>query len=137
MIVFDVTQFRIDFPYFANVTTFQDVTLQGYWDIATLYVSDEDYGYLTGRYRERAINLMTAHMGYISMQANKGKQGKIVQSSSIDKISVSLVPPNVKSDFSFWLNQSPYGVQLLALLSAVSVGGWYVQATNINARGMR
>jgi hypothetical protein len=133
----DVAQFRIDYPYFANVTKFPDVTLEGYWDIATLYVSDEDYGYLTGRYRERAVSLMTAHMGYISESANKGKQGKIVQSSSIDKISVSLVPPNIKSDFQFWLNQSPYGVQLLALLSAISVGGWYIPATNMNARGMR
>lgn len=137
-IVFDVAAFRVAFPQFANATAYPDVTLQGYWDVAVLYVSDEaDYGRLTGAARARAIDLLTAHLAALSALIAAGRTPGIVQASTIDKVSVTLVPPPIKSDFDFWLQQTPYGLQLLALLGVHSVGGWYVNATNINARGMR
>lgn len=137
-IVFDVAAFRVAFPQFASALAFPDVTLQGYWDVAALYVSDEaDYGRLTGAARARALDLLTAHLSALSALIAAGRTPGVVQSSTIDKISVTLVPPPIKSDFDFWLQQTPYGAQLLALLGVYSSGGWYVPATNINARGMR
>jgi hypothetical protein len=137
-IVFDVAAFRLAFPQFANDTTYPDFMLQGYWDVAVLYVSDEaDYGRLTGASRARALNLLTAHLTALSVLIAAGRTPGVVQASTIDKISVTLVPPPIKSDFDYWLQQTPYGTQLLALLEVHSSGGWYVSATNINARGMR
>lgn len=137
-LVFDVAAFRVAFPQFANETTFPDVTLQGFWNVAILYVSDDaDYGRLTGDARARVLNLLTAHLAAQSARIAAGRTPGIVQSSTVDKVSVSLVPPPVKSDFDFWLQQTPYGAQLLALLSIKSAGGWYVNATAFNARGMR
>lgn len=138
LLTFDIAAFRVAFPAFANTTTYPDETLQGFWDVAILYISNEaDYGRLTGAARYRAICLLVAHMLALSGLIAKGKTPGIVQSSTIDKISVSLVTPPIKSEFDFWLNQTPYGVQLLALLSVKSVGGWYVPAAAFNARGMR
>jgi hypothetical protein len=138
VLVFNVAAFRLAFPAFANATTYPDATLQGFWDVAALYVSTEaDYGRLVDDARARALDLLTAHLTALSALIVAGRTPGIVQSSTIDKISVSLVPPPIKSDFDFWLQQTPYGLQLLALLGVHSVGGWYVPATNINARGMR
>lgn len=137
-IVFDAAAFRIAFPAFADSTTYPDATLQGYWDVAALYISTEaDYGRLTGAARARALDLLAAHLVATAAAIAAGRTPGIVQSTAIDKISVSLVPPPVRSDFEYWLQQTPYGLPLLALLGVHSVGGWYVPATNINARGMR
>lgn len=137
-IVFDVAAFRVAFPQFASATTYPDLTLQGFWDVAILYVSDDaDYGRLQGGARARVLDLLTAHLAALSLAIAAGRTPGIVQGSAIDKVSVTLVPPPVKSDFEFWLQQTPYGAQLLAMLGVHSVGGWYVPATNINARGMR
>jgi len=47
------------------------------------------------------------------------------QALSVDKTSVTLVaPPGADNQFKYWLNQSPYGQALLALLSVQSAGGF-------------
>lgn len=126
VITFDVAAFRVSFPAFADVTTYPDATLDGYWTVATCYLSDIDYGYLAGKCRTLALNLMTAHLAALSTLIAGGGTPGLVQSSTIDKISVTLTPPPVKSQFDWWLALTPYGAQLLALLQAKSVGGFYV-----------
>lgn len=125
-IEFDVDQFREAFPAFADETTYPDATLQMYWDTATCYVSNEDYGCLTGDCRRQAINLMTAHLCTISTMVQSGKTPKFVQSSTIDKVSVSVTPPPNKDQYSWWLSLTPYGAQLQALLGANIAGGLYI-----------
>lgn len=138
LLTFDVDAFRAAFPAFADATKYPTGTLQAYWDAAILYISNEgDYGRLTGDARARAIYLLLAHMVFLADAIASGGAGGVVQSSTIDKVSVTLVAPPIKSAFDFWLNQSPYGMQLLALLDIKSTGGWYIPATNINARGFR
>lgn len=136
-ITFDIPAFRLAFPAFANSTTFPDELLQGYWDVAVLYISDNNYGKLIDAARARAINLLTAHLCNLFLKIDAGKATGNVQASSIDKISVTLTPPPIKNDFDFWLQQTPYGVQLLALLAVKSSGGMYYTPSNINARGFR
>ncbi|MCP4122226.1 MAG: DUF4054 domain-containing protein, partial [Bacteroidetes bacterium] len=51
-ITFDVTKFREQFPEFSNETTYPDSMLEMYWEMATCYVSNEDYGCLSGSCRE-------------------------------------------------------------------------------------
>lgn len=128
-LVFDVTLFRQQFPAFADETKHPDAQLQMYWDLAVCYVSAEDYGYLSGSCRQTAINMMVAHLTALNDTVNSGGGGGLtgqVQSSTVGKVSVSLTPPPNKSQWSWWLGQTPYGQQLEALLSANIAGGMYI-----------
>lgn len=123
---FDVAQFRADFPEFADEQQYTDDELQSCWDAATCYVSDEDYGVICGDCRQRALNLMTAHLCKIQDNVNKGKTNAFVSSSTVDKVSVTIVPPPQSSYWDWWLSLTSYGQQLQALLSVRSVGGMYL-----------
>lgn len=125
-LTFDVADFRTQFPAFANETTYPDPTLQAYWDAATTYISAEDYGWLNGTARLRALNLMTAHLTDLSTKAAAGHHAGIVQASTIDNVSVTLVPVPAESEWSYWMQMTPYGMQLLALLKVRAVGGMYL-----------
>jgi hypothetical protein len=123
---FDVDKFRTMFPAFADETKFPDAALQEFWNLAICYISDKNYGYLNNDCRFNAINLMTAHLTALSVLISAGKTPFLAQSSTINKVSVTLTPPKLSDQWSWWLSTTPYGAQLLALLQAKSVGGWYV-----------
>jgi hypothetical protein len=126
-LTFDVDLFRQQFPAFANVTTFPTVQLQMYWDMATVYISDNgSFGDLTGTSRQLAINMMTAHLTALSVLIAAGQVPGLMQNATIDKVTVGLTPPPLPNQWQWWMNQTPYGQQLLALLQANSVGGFYV-----------
>lgn len=129
LISFDPTTFRALFPQFANVTTFPDVRLQANFDMGTGYVTNDTYGDMTIAVRTQALNLMTAHLLALSViiaQNNYQGQAGIVTAATIDGIQVTLTPPPVTSQWRWWLNTTPYGAQLIALLDAQSAGGFYI-----------
>lgn len=127
ILTFDVAEFRLQFPAFANEITFPDAMLQRHWDMATCYVSDiGNYGWLQGRCRQLAINLMTAHLTALSVLIAAGQTPGLVQNATIDKVSVGLTPPPLRNQWQWWLSTTPYGQELLALLQTRSVGGWYI-----------
>lgn len=125
---FNATSFRALFPAFANTTTYPDATLQIYWDTGTSYISDK-YGYCWPRWplarQTLALNQMAAHLAYLNTQIAAGKPTGVLQGATIDKITVQLQPPPLTDQWSWWLNQSPYGQQLLALLQTAAVGGFF------------
>ena len=126
-ITFDVAVFRQQFPAFDNEATYSDATLQTMFDAATCYISDDDYGRLNGNCRLRALNLMTAHLQSIQDSINAGEGSPdILVSASIGSTSVTVQPPENKDQWEWWLNQTPYGQQLLSLLLSTSVGGFYI-----------
>ena len=125
-LTFDVTLFRQQFPAFADPVAFPDAMLQMYWDMATCYMSDEDYGYLSGMCRQLGLNLLTAHLVATSVLIAAGQTSILIQGSTIDKITVTLKPPETPNEFRWWLNTTPYGMQLLTLLEMNSVGGFYI-----------
>jgi len=128
-LTFDPATFRILFPQFANVTAFPDVKLQADFDMATAYVSPDTYGDMPAPARGQALNLMTAHLLALGVIiAQNGYQGQvgIIQGATIDRVAITLTPPPVRSQWSWWLNTTPYGAQLAGLLDAQSVGGFYV-----------
>ena len=125
-ITFDIEQFREQFPEFSNETTYPDVMLQMYFAMATCYVSDEDYGCLSGACRGLALNLMTAHLTKIGTDTTVGEDPAFVTSATVDKVSVSTQPPPDKDQYEWWMSLTSYGQQLLALLKAKSVGGCYI-----------
>lgn len=133
-ITFDVTTFRAMFPAFAANPPYTDILLQMYYDTATAYVSDQTGGCYIYRMslaqQTFALNLMTAHLAYLNsiITANPGQNTGVTTGATIDKVSVQLMPPPASNQWQFWLNQSPYGQQLLALLQVVAVGGMYFTA---------
>ena len=58
--------------------------------------------------------------------------GGIVSSAHIDSVSVTKAVPQSKNAFQYWLNQSAYGQQLLALLKLQSAVGIYFGGTKEN-----
>lgn len=126
VITFDIPAFRLAFPAFADTGKYPDPTLQGYWDAACCYISPADYGWLNGDCRRRALNLMTAHLTQLSTMAASGQPTGVGQSATVGAVSVSMVPPPIKSGFQYWLASTPYGMQLWALLNVKGAGGLYV-----------
>jgi hypothetical protein len=124
---FDVTAFRLAFPAFADVTAFPTATLQMNWDTAGCYIENTDSGCfaLEGACRVRALNLMTAHLTALSVLVAAGNTPGLVQSATVDKVTVSLTPPPLPNQWQWWLSLTPYGQQLLALLQVSSAGGFY------------
>jgi len=124
--------FRALFPAFPFTTQFLTAKIQIYWNTATAYVSDRTGGCYTGgmtvAQQTLALNLMTAHLLTLSGLIQSGNTPGVLTGATIDKISVTLEPPPVKNLWQYWLQTTPYGQQLLALLQVASVGGFYVSS---------
>lgn len=135
-IALDIPTFRSLFPAYSSSGTYTDGAVTLNWDASTDYISAEDYGYLSGSARSRAIYLLTAHFFFLSDLIANGQTPGMVSGSSIDKISVTLTPPPIKNQFHWWLGLSPYGQQLLALLQVKAKGGLYIggNAERVNFR---
>lgn len=123
---FSDAQFRAQFPAFANPATYTDVTLQQYFNAAGLYVQNSKYGFLGAAGATlQCLYLLTAHLAYIGTQIMNGQTPGVTITATIDKISVGLQQAVLKNQWQYWLQSTPYGQQLLALLQVQSVGGFY------------
>lgn len=121
LIEFNAEKFRSQFPELATIAA-----PQAWWNAATNIISNNSYGLLACCSREQALYLMTAHLVQISNLVANGQQPGIVTDAQIDKIRVATMPPPVGNQWQWWLSQTPYGAQLLALLQVKSVGGFYI-----------
>lgn len=127
-LVFDVVDFRLYYPEFANATVFPTSTLQMYWNAASTYISTNNSGMLNNVSRQRALNLMTAHIAKIQIFNSEGEVPGIVTQAQINKVQVQLEPPPLPNQFQWWLGTTVYGQELLAMLQIRSVGGFYTPA---------
>jgi len=126
VIVFDPSAFRAAFPAYASSSKYSDATLNAYFDTAAIYTTTNVNESLLGASQTRVLWLLTAHLTFISDTiASGGALGNVSQ-SSIGQVSVSMDIPTAANSFQYWLNLSPYGQQLLALLQIESVGGMYI-----------
>ena len=128
-ITLDPAAFRALFPQFADAAKWPDAALSIQFGAATGYVSADTYGDMPVAARTNALYLMTAHLlalGVIVAQNNYSGQVGVVQGATVDHVQITLAPPPLKSRWQWWLNTTPYGAQLLALLEAQAVGGFYV-----------
>lgn len=123
--IFNVDAFRVQFVEFADAAAFPTLTLQSYFDAAGCYVENKNYGWLRGCCNLLALNLMTAHFAKLASAIADGQTTGIETAATIDKVSVTMMAPPVKGMWQYWLAQTPYGQQLLALLSAKAAGGLY------------
>lgn len=125
---FDVTSFRLMFPVFEDQNRYPDVRLQMYWTMGTSYIDDNNvnWGAMKGADRLLALNLMTAHLTWLSVLVQEGQTPYVIQGSAIDKINITLTPPPIPNQYRWWLQTTSYGIDLLALLQAKSVGGFLI-----------
>jgi hypothetical protein len=130
MITLVVADFRALFPQFASNIAFPDSVIQLQFDLATSYISASEYGDMSVAARTNALYMMTAHLLALNIIiASGGYTGKpgIVTQSRVGDVAVTVAqPPYGTSAWRYWLALTPYGVQLLALLEAQAVGGFYV-----------
>lgn len=49
-----------------------------------------------------------------------------MNSATIDKVTIGVTPPPFPNQWQWWLSTTVYGANLLALLQANSVGGFYI-----------
>jgi hypothetical protein len=136
-IQYNDANFRALFPAFASTVTFPLASLSLYWGVATQYVCQwPQYGdgYNLAQ-QTLALNQMTAHLVQLNNQAATGQQAGIVTAASVGAVNVTLQPPPEVDQWQWWLNQTPYGQQFLALAQVDTVGGFYI-ADGVPARGM-
>lgn len=131
-ITLDIAAFRLGFPQFADPVAYPDPYIQLKFDLATGFISPwpSACGLPEATLRS-CLYLMTAHLLYLDtvMKAGGSYSGTagIVQGSKVGDVQVTLaVPPYGTSEWRYWLNLSPYGQQLLALLEIQAAGGFYV-----------
>lgn len=124
-----IATFRAIYPEFSDVLLYPDARLQMQWTLAGCYISDRGCncaGPDGTDCREQMLYLMLAHLLALSTMVSAGTGAPaVVSSARVDKVAVTLVPPPVTDAWDWWLNTTPYGAQLLALLSVCSVGGFY------------
>lgn len=131
VIALDIPAFRAVFaPAFDSTATYPNIKIETMWDVATAYISDKLGGCYCGtlsiKQQTYALQLMTAHLLYINNLVATGQTPGITTGATIDKVSVTMLAPPADDNWKFWLNQSPYGQQLLALLQGAAVGGFYI-----------
>lgn len=129
-IVFNPVIFREQFPAFQCIPAISDMTLQAYWDTAGLYINNTTTniycGGMTTAQRTQALYFMTAHIAAINRFIATGQTAGIMTSATVDKVTVTIEPPPAVNQWQYWLQSTPYGQQLLSLLSVKSVGGLYI-----------
>ena len=129
MSTLDVSVFRGMYPIYADEAAYPDSMLNAYYDIGKCYIADNECT-LIEACREQALMLMLAHLLYIKTLADQGNKAVVVTNATEGKVSVSIAQPPGSDNFSYWLNTTPYGPQILAMLEVASAGGWYVGGSN-------
>ena len=128
-IAFNEETFRALFPAFKDKADYPSAVLSMRWDTAGIYISNQSGGCFCGgmdtAQRTYALNLMTAHLQALADAIASGNTPGILTSATIDKVTVTIEPPPAPNQWQYWLQTTPYGQQLLALLQRASVGGCY------------
>lgn len=110
---FDLPTFRALYPQFAGVS-----------DSAVLAVSGQAACYIDSTCADDcAIYLMAAHLLQLTANAARKLPGGQITSASIDKVTVTVAQAPGSDSYTYWLNGTPYGQQLAALLARCASGG--------------
>lgn len=137
MPAYNDSNFRALFTVFSNTTQYPEAQISMFWGVATDYISTYDscFNILNGNSLQLALDSLCAHLltlftadqNNVDEGEDPGQPGSIETSASVGSVSVSSLPPPIQDDsWRYWLNQTRYGQQLLALLSVKAVGGFYV-----------
>lgn len=118
--------FRAAYPAFASQPTYPTPTLQLYFCEAQSFVQNNQYNGMEGCATQMALYLLTAHFAQLATNIMNGNTTPGVETqATIDKVSITMMQPPLKTAWQWWLGQTQYGAQFLALMQAKSVGGFY------------
>lgn len=124
------SEFRSRFPAFADESKYSEDLVQMMLNTAMLYISPERNCLVRECVQIQMIYLMTAHLVELNYNLATGKSSGLgagqVASASVGGVSVSKAIPNNRTELDYWLNLTPYGMQLLALLSMFTGIGFYI-----------
>lgn len=123
--VLDIPVFRVVFSAYADDTIYPDSLLSYWYEIGKCYIKDNDCT-LGEKCRAQALMAMLAHLLYLNDSSNAGNKPIVVQSATEGAVSISLTAPPISGQFEYWLNATPYGPQILAMLEIASAGGLMV-----------
>lgn len=121
----NITTFRATFPAFADENVYPDATLELWYSTGKCYLKDNDC-VLPPECRENALMMMLAHLLYIQDMIASGQAARQIASAGEGDVNLSLVEPPNSSNFSYWLNISPYGGMILSMLEIAFGGGMYI-----------
>lgn len=124
-VTLNITTFRTQYPEFISTVKYTDTSITMAFNKATIFFKNETNCELDESQLEVVLYLMTAHLLKVQSNTLKGGQG-LVGSATIDKVSVSIISPKNLSEFEYFLNQTIYGQELLALMALLTIGGFYV-----------
>jgi hypothetical protein len=125
-IQYNDANFRALFPAFASTIEYPSTTLQLCWTTATAYISSCSQGGYGLKLQQQALalNQMTAHITQLMYSAASDQASGVVVGATVDKVTVTIMPPPATNEWRYWLNETPYGQMLLSLLEARAVGGF-------------
>ena len=132
LISLNIASFRASFPLYADETSYPDALLNAQYEIGKCYIADNECT-MAEACREYALQSMLAHLLYIRDQVNAGNNIGVITQASEGDVSVSLATPVVDDEWNYWFNSSPFGRELVVLLSVQSVGGFYAGGNNERA----
>lgn len=125
-VVVTISEFRQIFPAFRDTEKYSDAFIQSMLDMAQTYISPQENCLINSATIKNMIYLMTAHLAQINSSLANGKDVGQISSASVGGVSVSKVVPKNTTELDYWLNTTPYGMQLLATLSSLSAIGLYI-----------
>lgn len=140
-IVITAAELRAAFPAFSDTTKYPDAMLNNCIVFAGSFISDKYKVFndsLDLNARTLALELMACHIAFLLTSAQEsasaGGEGAAsvsgtVVSARIADVSVSTTVPDDNGKLSWYLNQTPYGQQLNALL-AIHVSPIYYGGSN-------
>lgn len=128
-----IAEFREGFPEFADTTKFPDGYITRHINTAKIFISDIN-AIIKPAVRKLAIEYMTAHlMALENVDAtgnfvgwNDSATSGAITSSHIGDVSVTVQPPIATEEWELWLEATPYGKMLLALLELQVPKAFYV-----------
>lgn len=125
-VVVTISEFRQIFSVFSDTEKYSDAFIQSMLDMAQTYISPQENCLVNSATIKNMIYLMTAHLAQINSSLANGKDVGQISSASVGGVSVSKVVPKNTTELDYWLNTTPYGMQLLATLSSLSAIGLYI-----------
>lgn len=139
-IVITAAELRAAFPAFSDTTKYPDAMLNNCITFSGSFISDKYKVFgdsLDLKARTLALELMACHIAFLLTSAQEsatsGESGAqisgTVVSARIADVSVSTTVPDDNGRLSWYLNQTPYGQQLNALL-AIHVSPIYYGGSN-------
>ncbi len=112
----ELTKFQEWFPDFSEIT--EEELARAYESAKSIISVHTGTIILPETQQIRAVYLACAHSFYLIKNPNLVAQGAVA-SATEGSVSASFVRPQFKNWLQYWLSLSPYGMELLALISQI------------------